>query len=525
MLKMTDNFKIVKNKYKALAIISAIVLGVLCGVIVACALLLAFKLSEIELLWVYYLLIGVGVAACSAVPFFFLLRPNDNKLAKKLDKKYSLNQKVQTMVEYADAQGAMVTLQREQTNEALAIAAKSRPDGKALLKFIFIPVIAIAIACVSIIIPAKKTTVILPGFTLSENQRRAVNELIEDVNSSDMTDGLKLATTTALSDMLEKLEDTTLQSKMKSTVISTIKGIDIIIADTNSYLPMYKTLKDNEYTKSFAISVAQGVAYYKSINTVAIKSLDSVERQNESSYNYIVSVLGEWKDGVKDTFYHTEEGSTSAEMFTKQEMVERVNAYSNAFKEGLAKVEFGGQNDLLLTSVAAFSDDILTVDSNYGAESYLNAVYAICSSFVSPDVEDAVSTQTYSCLMDEFIRNRTAEIFGLKSSDIGSNSNVVPDIIDSGGSSGGGTSGGWGDGGIDLGSNDLVYDPDTNTFVEYGTLLARYRNKINERIAQFEAIANNPDATEEEKAEAKFVQGELVKYIQQYLDRLEGNVD
>ena len=153
---MAENFKVVKNKYKLMAIICAVALGVFCGVIVACSLLLAFKLSEIELLWVYYLLIGIGAAACCAVPFYFLLRPSDKKLAQKLDKQYSLNQKVQTMVEFAHEEGAIITLQREQTNDALAVAAKSRPNLTGVLKFVFIPVIAVAIACVSILIPAKK---------------------------------------------------------------------------------------------------------------------------------------------------------------------------------------------------------------------------------------------------------------------------------------------------------------------------------------------------------------------------------
>ncbi|MGN1373350.1 MAG: hypothetical protein ACI4VK_04810 [Candidatus Coproplasma sp.] len=521
---MTDNFNIVKNKYKRVAIISAIALGVFCGVIVACSLLLAFKLSEIELLWVYYVLIGVAAALLFTVPFYFLLRPNDKKLARKLDKKYSLNQRVQTMVEFSGEEGAMLTLQREQTNEALASVAKAHPDVKGLLKFLFIPVLAVAIACVSVFIPAKKTTVIQPGFTLTEFQRKSVNQLIEKINSSSLSEGLKFTTTTALSDMLEKLEDTTLQSRMKSTVISTIKAIDTIIADTNSYLPLYKTLKENEYTKPFAIAVAQSVAHYKSTITVAIKSLDAVEKQKEKSYEASVTILAEWRDGVKDTFYHIDEETGSSQLFTKQEMVERTQAYSDAFKEELEKVVFADEGDLLLTSVAAFADDLPEISSNFGASEYLIQVVTKCTNFITSDVVDALSTQTYSCLMDEFIRNSTAEIFGLKSTDIGSNSIVVPDVIDSGSSSSG-SGGGWGEGDITLGSNDMVYDPDSGTFVEYGVLLSRYRNKINERIAYFESIINKQDATDEEKEEAKYVMGELSKYVQQYLDRLEGNVE
>ncbi|MGN0812286.1 MAG: hypothetical protein ACI4MQ_02100 [Candidatus Coproplasma sp.] len=522
-MEMTDNFKVVKNKYIIMAVVAAVALGVFCGVITACSLLLAFKLSEIELLWVYYVLIGAAVAACCAVPFYFLLRPNDRKLAAKLDKQYSLNQKVQTMVEFAGAEGAMVTLQREQTNEALAVAAKARPDFKGLIKFVFIPVMAVAIACVSIIIPAKKTTVVQPGFTLTDVQRKAVDNLIEDVNSSKLSQGLKVATTTALSELVVKLEDVNLLSRMKSTVISSINGIDTIIAGTNSYLPLYKTLKEEELTKPFAVSVAQAVANYKYTSSTLIKTLGGVEEQHELYGDQIKDRLVEWKEGVIDTFYHTDEESNSERLFEKQEIVERIQAYSAAFKEELAKVTFVGENDLLLTATADFAEDILTINSNYGAESYLAELGAKCESFITPSVEDSLYTQLYSCLMDEFIRNRTAEIFGLKVSEIGSNSTVVPDHIESGSSGGGGGSGDWGDIKPEYGSNDKVLDPDTGEFVEYGTLLESYRNKINERIAYFEELVNDENATDEQKAEAKYVLGELSRYVRQYLDRLEGS--
>lgn len=524
---MTDNFKVVKSKYNKLAVISAVALGVFCGVIVACALLLAFKLSQIELLWVYYVLIGVAVSACCALPFYFLLRPNDKKLAERLDKQYSLNQKVQTMVEFSGQEGAIISLQREQANDALAVAAKARPDFKGLLKFIFIPVIAVAIACVGIIMPAKKTTEEPPaGFTLTATQRTAINNLIADVNSSDLSAGLKVATTTALSDMLTRLESTTLLSEMKRDVINTVKGIDVIIADTNSYLPLYNSFKDDDYTKPFAIAMVQGVAYYKNTAASVIKSLDGVKNQSELSGDVIKSMLTSWQSGVKDTFYITEESTRATSLMTVAQMAERAQAYSTAFKQGLEKSGCTLENDLLMTAVENFTEDIVTINSSWGAESYLEEIYKKCGAFITPSVEDALFVQTYSCLMDEFIRNRTAEILGLKIYELGSNSNVVPEVIEGDSGEGDGTQdGGWGSGDINYGSDDLVLDPDSGEFVSYGTLMARYREKINERISYFEALANKEDATEQEKAEAKYVQGELSRYVQQYLERLNKNTE
>lgn len=520
---MTENFKVVKNKYQRLAIISSVALGIFCGVIVACALLLAFKLSAIDFAWYYYLLIGVGVAAICFAPFYFLMRPSDKKLAIKLDGEYKLNQKVQTMVEFASEQGALVTLQREQTDKALAVAAKSLPDFKGLLKFIFIPVVAIAVGVCSIVVPAKKETVYLPPFTLSAAQRLALNNLVEDVNESEMAEGLKTTTTATITNLITTLEQTTLQSEMKKAVISSVKAVDLIISSANSYLPVYEAFKGNEYTKPFATSIVNGVAYYKNTVATVIKSLDGVKTQIEASQSVIASTLADWQKTFKNSFYNKNESGELTSIFTVAQMIEKVGNYSSSFKAGLQACTYSAE-DSLIVALSAFADDMLTVDSAWGSESYLNELNTKAGNFITPAVADSLYAQTYNCLMDEFIRNRTAEIMGVKISEIGDNDLVVPNVTDSGDNGDGGTQGGgWGSGDINYGSDDMVLDPDSGELVSYGTLMARYRAKIKERISEYEQVLNKEGATAEEIAEAKYVLGELSKYVTQYLDRLSVN--
>lgn len=520
---MTENFKVVKNKYQRLAIISSVALGVFCGVIVACALLLAFKLSAISFAWYYYLLIGVGVAGICFVPFYFLMRPSDQKLAIKLDGEYNLNQKVQTMVEFANEQGALVTLQREQTDKALSVAAKSMPDLKGLLKFIFIPVVAIAVGVCSIVVPAKKETVYLPGFTLSATQRLALLNLIDDVNESDMAEGLKTTTVATISNLIDTLEEVTLQSEMKKAVINSVKSVDLIISSANSYLPVYEAFKGNEYTKPFAISMVSCVAYYKNTVATVIKSLDGVNAQIEVSQSVITATLAEWQTTFKNSFYNKNDGGELTSIFTVSQMIEKVGSYSSAFKSGLQACTYSAE-DSLIAAITAFADDMLTVNSSWGAESYLNELNTKAGNFITPAVEDSLSTQTYNCLMDEFVRNRTAEIMGVKVSEIGDNDLVVPNVTDDGDSGDGGTQGGgYGGGDVNYASDDMVLDPDSGELVAYGTLMARYRAKIKERISEYEQVLNKEDATAEEIAEAKYVLGELSKYVTQYLDRLSVN--
>lgn len=524
---MTQNFEAIKKKYVRQAWIAAAVLGVLCGVSVACVLLLAFKLSAIELGWYLYLLIGIGVAGLAVFPFYLLLRPDDIKLAKKLDSEFGLKQKVQTMVEFSGESGAMAVLQREQTDGLLAEAAAKRPSARGLLKFLFIPVIAVAVALAGALVPAKKTTVYVPPFTLSASQEAALKNLINDVNASELGDGLKVATAGALDNLLTKLKTVDTQSEMQRRVIATVKSIDLAIAGADSFVPVYNAMNANDFTKPFAIAVLNGTVYYKLTSVDEIKTLEVVGRKKEACANAISEKLTAWVEGVRQTFYNKKPTDNpdvfEKEMMSLTEMKARTDGYKEAFTQTLGQVSFNGENDAFCTAIAQFSEAIaVSVQEGYGADHYLKSVEKTCKEFVSPVCEDALTVQSYNCLMDEFIRNELSRIFGISVLEFGSNAMVAPSPVDEeDGEGGGSSSGNVGGGGENkYGSDDIVLDPDTGAFVSYGELLEEYNAKIQERIREFEALANKEDATPEERAQAKYVQSELTKYVAQYIDRL-----
>ena len=58
-------------------------------------------------------------------------------------------------------------------------------------------------------------------------------------------------------------------------------------------------------------------------------------------------------------------------------------------------------------------------------------------------------------------------------------------------------SGGLGTGEVIYGSNDLVFDPDTNTYRPYGELLNEYFAKANEQITDGKTSDKITDAAEE----------------------------
>ena len=110
---MGNNFVNIKNKNVRARWIKSILLGVAFGLLgggVALA-LAKLKILPIEQIWA--LPIGVGCALLAWLATWLLLRRTDKAIAKKLDRKFGLSERVQTMLEYEKAMAKITTLSVE----------------------------------------------------------------------------------------------------------------------------------------------------------------------------------------------------------------------------------------------------------------------------------------------------------------------------------------------------------------------------------------------------------------------------
>ncbi|MDE5896791.1 MAG: hypothetical protein K2H43_03125, partial [Clostridia bacterium] len=114
---MKDSFEKIKRSYLIRAVIAGTVGGVAAGLVCVGAVLLACKLNSVELHAGYYALIGLLPALAIGALLFLLLRPNDRRLAEKLDGKYKLRERVQTMLAYGNEEGVLPELQRQDASE------------------------------------------------------------------------------------------------------------------------------------------------------------------------------------------------------------------------------------------------------------------------------------------------------------------------------------------------------------------------------------------------------------------------
>ncbi|MDE5789462.1 MAG: hypothetical protein K2H78_03480, partial [Clostridia bacterium] len=166
------------------------------------------------------------------------------------------------------------------------------------------------------------------------------------------------------------------------------------------------------------------------------------------------------------------------------------NAFASALSAQLASSEYapkgeeGEKVDPLYASLSAFanSQTVLTQKyENVSAAAYYGSINGTCSAFVT-DCVKALVTQSYNCMMDEYVRNSLARIFGINRSEFG-DSPAVETPSDSGNNDPQNpNSGSEGPGEIKYGSDDLVLDVDTGELVPYGQLLNKYYLAVTEHI-------------------------------------------
>ncbi|MDE7076741.1 MAG: hypothetical protein K2O62_05415 [Clostridia bacterium] len=485
-----ENFQIIKRKYLIIAIVAGVVLGVCCGVAVTCTLAVIFKRCGVDFFWAFYIPIALVLAAGFSGLFWLLLRPTDKKVAKKLDREFGLNQKAQTMVEFANVEGAMPALQREQANEVLGEVAKKRVNFNWLWKFAFIPVLALAMLFVGIFVPAVKSgNPKDPPYNMTEAQKTALGNLIEDVRASSLSTDLKTSTVEVLNGLMDGLEKEQPQSVMKKAVISAVKIIDSTMASANSYIKLNKALGADENLSPLAEALAGGATFYVSGST-QITSFDGVKAKEKEADGIISGIMNGWTASFMERFATKADENSEPVPIAGAEASQKLNAFAAALSARLQtsgyapKGEEGEKVDALYAALSAFAarqTDLTQKYGNVSAAAYYGSINGNCNSFVADSVKVLV-TQSYNCMMDEYIRNSLARIFGINRSEFGESPAVVQPSSSENSDPENPNEGSQGDGDIKYGSDDLVLDVDTGELVPYGNLLNKYYLAVTEHI-------------------------------------------
>lgn len=262
---MGEGFLSFKKKIMKEFIIKCSVLSVALGLIAFGILFLLDKLSIISFHFAFSILIGVGTIALVFCATYFIFKPSDKKIAKRLDKTFDLNEKVQTMVSFKDDHNFIVELQREDTNNRLKNIPLKSLKYSINYVLIVLAVLGLGVSITALAYPKAKEDVVEPGdddpdFSVTELQIQKLKALINDINKSNLNDDMKTKYIGEITLLITDLENSTKESEMIANVKKAINNIlsYMIEANTNTKIgkalydvPDYDYLENNKALKNY----------------------------------------------------------------------------------------------------------------------------------------------------------------------------------------------------------------------------------------------------------------------------------
>lgn len=99
-------------------------------------------------LWSYFV-IGAGSFIVSFIVLYFAFKPNDLKIAKRIDNGLNLNAKTETMIEFKDKEGALYEIQRNDAKQILASKTLKMLPMTVGLALIIVTIVAFSLGTAS----------------------------------------------------------------------------------------------------------------------------------------------------------------------------------------------------------------------------------------------------------------------------------------------------------------------------------------------------------------------------------------
>ncbi len=470
---MNDNFISLRRRILTGTIIKAVLLGLSVGLIVSSAIALSQRLIIESVNVLLCSLVFVGLLLAVGGIFFLLNYPTEKRVAQKLDHGLSLKEKVQTMLAYRKSKGSIYDLQRDDTNKALNGAKIVTIGIKSIIAFTLCILLGVGMAVATALIPDKPTPpppppVVTP-FELTEIQIAAIEEIILYVNSSDMEDPYKTNVAQSLSAMLEdlKIVDTV---EDRDTVLDT--AIEAILNESDNSSSTIEIISELWKTDLSTVKLLA-----KAINYYDLPKLDDWEKflakitELRATLNYTVpdgEELSEDKqlEATKTLFATSSEKIITA--LTSSKISEDDALYkallrlatANEVDEKFGTRLYGLQTLSELIDTLGYKDAQRELDTTF---THLNnEIYTVLSQHRT-NTETAEYAVTKICALFSYPIPKFERPQLIDSSTEDSTDEDNP----------GGVSGGIGDG-TKYGSDDMVYDPISNTYVEYGVILEKY---------------------------------------------------
>ena len=475
------DFSIYKSKIRLLRMTGAFLLTLAVASAVFGVLNLLIRYEVLELNILVLLAVTVAVGSVTFAVAYIIMRMPGKKLARKLDEDFALSERVQTAFEYEGKTAPIYELQRADANAALSRIEPKMLGLRGLPIYICCAVIGVALLISSFFfkkeIPEQEPPED-PPFALTSIQEAAVLELIDYVDASEMSSPYREEVVSELSQMLSGLRAATVTSQKDACLSVALKNVYNITDSSSLALELIEQIyaRDSLPLKELA----------KAINYYSYTDTEEWENFSDGFALFRIAfihddVLAEDPDLDKmsrDTKLLLTSAVSGVNMaFTRAGMTSTDPLYS-VLKQIFENEESG-------LSVIASSD----LDYE-GLQAALDTALTSANS----ELFDIIVANKTNTDTGEYAMKRIASVFSYPCPGF-----ERPKLRDSSQNSAGGSEneGGGGQGAIGsgtvFGSDDLVLDPNTDEYVEYGTIISRYYEIIFGKL-------EGDSYTEEEKA-------------------------
>lgn len=435
---MGNNFKKIKVKFIVESLLIALFISILLGLLISSILVLTYKQLGLEYDILLFVLCSVGVFLVSFIVSFIILKPNDIKVAKRIDKQMNLKEKISTMLEYEDKEGYIITKQREDAADKLNNLSVKKIKMHFNKYLLILPLIVLPFCLTSILVDSKfeetKPPIEEPisgDPYIIEQIKDLIREVNEDVN---LMYPVKEAYVLHLEGLIEAIDVADIsRAKEVEAVNLTITNISLSSSILNSIDDISLALSNSNLAEAHVLGTALASYDSERINS-ALEDIRSYlnspsARQRQLNYEELIN------DGFQ--LVDNERLDADDELYVE---------FTN-LKNNLAEA---------ITATTTYYSDLENVINN-----------------AKKTFEEAVIRQVETLYMANYLEERLIAIFELPNNDEPINPPVPnppsgaeePTNPDNGG--------GGGHGDTIYAGDDIFYDPDEG-LVPYYEVIAKY---------------------------------------------------
>lgn len=435
---MGNNFKKIKVKFIVESLLIALFISILLGLLISSILVLTYKQLGLEYDILLFVLCSVGVFLVSFIVSFIILKPNDIKVAKRIDKQMNLKEKISTMLEYEDKEGYIITKQREDAADKLNNLSVKKIKMHFNKYLLILPLIVLPFCLTSILVDSKfeetKPPIEEPisgDPYIIEQIKDLIREVNEDVN---LMYPVKEAYVLHLEGLIEAIDVTDIsRAKEVEAVNLTITNISLSSSILNSIDDISLALSNSNLAEAHVLGTALASYDSERINS-ALEDIRSYlnspsARQRQLNYEELIN------DGFQ--LVDNERLDADDELYVE---------FTN-LKNNLAEA---------ITATTTYYSDLENVINN-----------------AKKTFEEAVIRQVETLYMANYLEERLIAIFELPNNDEPINPPVPNPPSGDEEPTDPDTGGGGGHGDTIYAGDDIFYDPDEG-LVPYYEVIAKY---------------------------------------------------